>query len=87
MPLVTVDNHRPTKGNEKPLHPLTCMPTLGCPVYAYLGGVEDYPTTMPTRSYIYARALAPSMPSVTMGIRPYAHCHCDYLRVKSVSGA
>ena len=30
---------------------------------------------MPTLWHMYARALGPCMPSVTMGIRPYAHCH------------
>ena len=35
-------------------------------------------TCMPTRLHIYARALAPSMPSVTMGIRPYStYAHCQ----------
>ena len=30
---------------------------------------------------MYARALGPCMPSVTMGIRPYAHCHAYRLHM------
>ena len=45
---------------------VTCMPTLGCHVYAYLGGLPY--------NYAYAithicPSISPSMPSVRMGIR------------------
>jgi hypothetical protein len=43
-----------------------------CPVLRYIGSILRYPATMPTRLHMYARALAPSMPSVMGGIRPYA---------------